>query len=217
MNPVLAIEASVDPAAQLERGLEGLELSLSDEQCKKLLDFLKFLTKWNRVYNLTAVRNPQRSVNVHLLDCLAVAPYLGDRRILDVGSGAGLPGIPLAIAKPESEFVLLDSSQKKVAFLRQVLGELQIKNASVVCERAETWRPTQRFDCIVCRALASLAEFVDLTEHLLASGGVFVAMKGAYPHEEIAQLSAKYPVKRVVPLAIPELNAQRHLVLIESA
>lgn len=217
MNLGLTVQVSVDPAAQLERGLEALGLRLSDEQCMKLLQFLKLLAKWNRVYNLTAIRDPQAGVSAHLLDSLAITMYLKGRRILDVGSGAGLPGIPLAIAKPEYEFVLLDSNQKKAAFLTQALAELQVRNASVVCERAETWRPTRKFDCIVCRALASLVEFVALTKHLLASGGVFAAMKGAYPHEEIAQLSAEYRLKQVVPLAIPELNAQRHLVLIESA
>jgi len=217
MSFVSAVEAPVDPAAQLERGLEALDLSLSAEQCKKLLQFLKLLTKWNRVYNLTAIRDPQASVSAHLLDSLAVTRYLKSRRILDVGTGAGLPGVPLAIAKPESEFVLLDSSQKKTAFLVQALAELQVGNATVVCERAETWRPAQKFGCIVCRALARLAEFVDLTKHLLASGGMFAAMKGAYPHEEIAQLPAEYRVTQVLPLAIPGLNARRHLVLIESA
>lgn len=217
MNDAPAVEVPVDrAAAQLERGLEALDLRLGREQCAKLLQFLKLLTKWNRVYNLTAIRNPQIGVSAHLLDSLAITGYLNGRRILDAGSGAGLPGIPLAIAKPESEFVLLDSGQKKAAFLRQALAELQVKNASVVCERAETWRPTQQFDCIVCRALARLAEFVDLTKHLLAPGGVFAAMKGTYPHEEIAQLSVQYHVKQVLPLEIPGLNAQRHLVLIES-
>jgi 16S rRNA (guanine527-N7)-methyltransferase len=218
MNPVLAVDAPLDTAAtQLERGLEALEFVLSDEQRVKLLQFLELLTKWNRVYNLTAIHSPQESVSAHLLDSLAIMPYLNCRRILDVGSGAGLPGIPLAIAKPECEFVLLDSSQKKTAFLRQALADLKISNARVVCERAEIWQPTRKFDCVVCRALSRLAEFVDLTKHLLASGGVFAAMKGAYPHEEIAQLSAEYRVKRVISLAIPKLNARRHLVLIESA
>jgi 16S rRNA (guanine527-N7)-methyltransferase len=215
---LLTAEAPVDvAAAQLERGLEALDFRLSHDQRMKLLQFLKLLTKWNRVYNLTAIRDSRAGVSAHLLDSLAVTPYLKGRRILDVGSGAGLPGIPLAIAKPEWEFVLVDSNQKKTAFLTQALAELKVGNASVVCERAETWRPTQKFDCIVCRALARLAEFVELTKDLLASGGVFAAMKGAYPREEIAELPAEYHAKRVVPLAIPGLNAQRHLVLIESA
>jgi 16S rRNA (guanine527-N7)-methyltransferase len=217
MNAILAVEPAAGAAAQLEQGLEALDMKLSEMQIEKLLSFLKLLTKWNRVYNLTAVRNLQKGVSIHLLDSLAIAGYLVGRRILDVGSGAGFPGIPLAIVKPESEFVLLDSSQKKAAFLRQALAELQLKNASVACVRAETWRPTQLFDCIVCRALAGLAEFVDLTRHLLASGGAFAAMKGAYPHEEIAELSPEYRVKQVVALSVPELNAERHLVLIEPA
>ena len=217
MNMARAVEAIIDPLRRLKHGLKQLELRLSDQQSAKLIDFVELLEKWNRVYNLTAIRDRQLSVSAHLLDCLAVAPYLTGRRVLDVGSGAGLPGIPLAIARPEWDFVLLDSNQKKAAFLRQAVAELRLKNANVTCERVEAWRPVQRFDSIICRALASLTDFVSLSKHLLAPGGTFAAMKGAYPHEEIAQLSAEYRVKEVFPLAIPELNAQRHLVLIESA
>jgi 16S rRNA (guanine527-N7)-methyltransferase len=217
MNMPLAVEATMDPVRQLRRGLKALELELTSQQCDELIDFIDLLTKWNRVYNLTAIRDRQLSVSAHLLDCLAVAPYLTGRRVLDVGSGAGLPGIPLAIARPEWDFVLLDSNQKKAAFLRQAVAELQVKNANVTCERVETWRPVQRFDTIICRALTSLTDFVNLSKHLLAPGGTFAAMKGAHPDEEIAQLSAEYRVKQVLPLAIPELNAERHLVLIESA
>lgn len=217
MNMASAIEATLGEMRQLKRGLKALGLRLSDQQCAKLIEFVDILEKWNRVYNLTGIRERQLSVSAHILDCLAVAPYLTGRRVLDVGSGAGLPGIPLAIAQPEWDFALLDSNQKKAAFLRQAVAELRVENAKVICERVETWQPAQQFDSIICRALASLTDFVRLSKHLLAPGGAFAAMKGSYPRDEIAQLSTEYRVTRVLPLAIPELNAQRHLVLIESA
>ncbi len=214
---VVVEQVPADVAAELRKGIVALPLRLGAPELGKLLDFLSLLTKWNRVYNLTAVRDPRAGVSINLLDCLAITPYITGLRVLDVGSGAGLPGIPLAIARPESELVLLESNHKKAAFLRQVVGELQLKNASVVCERAETWRPTRDFDCIVSRALAELPDFVGLTKHLLAPGGTFAAMKGVYPREEISRLPGEFRVRHVVRVAVPDLDAQRHLILIERA
>lgn len=156
-------------------------------------------------------------ISAHLLDCLAVTPHIGGARILDVGSGAGLPGIPLAVVKPELQVTLLDSNHKKAAFLKQAVAELQLKNASVACERVETWRPAEKFDCIISRALGELAEFVALAKHLLAPAGVFAAMKGVHPFEEIERLPPGFRVKHVLPLSVPGLDAERCLVLIERA
>lgn len=202
---------------RLEKGLEELGVPLSREAMTQLIEYLALLEKWNRVYNLTAIRDVEKMVSGHLLDCLAVVPHIGDGRVLDVGSGAGLPGIPLAVAKPDLHVSLLDSSHKKTAFLKQAVAELQLKNADVVCERVESWHPTKEFDWIISRALAGLAEFAALTGHLLAPGGVLAAMKGVYPFEEIEQLPPNLRASRVLRLSVPGLESERHLVLIERA
>jgi 16S rRNA (guanine527-N7)-methyltransferase len=156
-------------------------------------------------------------VSGHLLDCLAVIPYLTGTRLLDIGSGAGFPGIPVAVARPDIQVALLDSNHKKAAFLRQAVAELQLKNATVVCERVEVWRAAEKFDCIISRAFAELAEFIALTKHLLAPGGVLAAMKGVYPFEEIERLPPDFRLRQVHAFAVPGLEAERHLVLIERA
>jgi 16S rRNA (guanine527-N7)-methyltransferase len=206
-----------DPGARLDRGLAELGLALDRRGRTQLLDYLALLEKWNRVYNLTSIRNREKMVSGHLLDCLALVPHITGTRILDVGSGAGFPGIPLAIARPDFRVTLLDSSQKKAAFLKQAVAELRLKNASVVCERVETWESTERFDCIASRALSELADFVTLAQRLLAPEGVFAAMKGVHPFEEIERMPQDFRVKQVLQLAIPGLDAERHLVFIERA
>src|SRR5713226_8155512 len=173
---------------RLEQGLAELGLALGREARTKLLEYLALLEKWNQVYNLTAIRDAEKMVSGHLLDCLAVVPYVSGAHVLDAGSGAGLPGIPLAVAKPGIQVALLDSNHKKAAFLRQAVAELPLKNASVVCERVESWRSAEKFDCIISRAFSEIAEFVTLTKHLLAPGGVLAAMKGVHPFEEIERL-----------------------------
>jgi len=200
---------------RLESGLEELGIPLDREAMTRLLEYLLLLQKWNQVYNLTAIRDGVKMVSGHLLDCLAVVPHIGGGRVLDVGSGAGLPGIPLAVAKPGIHVSLLDSSHKKAAFLRQAVAELRLRNAEVVCERVESWHPTEKFDWIVSRALAELAEFAALTEHLLAPGGVLAAMKGVYPFEEIERLPPGFRASHIHRLAVPGLDSERHLVLIE--
>lgn len=201
----------------LERGLDAMGLAVAEDSRIKLIEYLRLLEKWNQVYNLTAVRELKKAVSVHLLDSLALMPFVNAERLLDVGSGAGLPGIPLAVAKPELSVTLLDSNHKKTAFLSQAVSELGLRNAKVVCQRIETWRPEERFDCIVSRAFSEIAEFVTLSHHLLAPGGVLVAMKGVLPFEEIERLPPEFRLKQLHPLSIPSLEASRHLVLIERA
>ncbi|HET7763878.1 MAG TPA: 16S rRNA (guanine(527)-N(7))-methyltransferase RsmG [Burkholderiales bacterium] len=202
---------------QLESGTTALGLNLAPEALARLLQHLELLTKWNRVHNLTAIRDAAKSTSVHLLDSLSIVPHLRGRRLLDVGSGAGFPGIPIAVARPDIEIDLLDSNQKKCAFLRQTIAELGLTNARVACERAESWRPARGFDCIVSRALGEIAEIIEWVGHLLAPGGVIAAMKGVYPLEEINRMPAGFRVSDVQLLTVPGLDARRHLVLIERA
>jgi 16S rRNA (guanine527-N7)-methyltransferase len=201
-------------AQQLAQGVAELGLALPAGAQQRLLAYLDLLQKWNRVYNLTAVRQAPRMVSQHLLDCLAAAPHVAAASLLDVGSGAGLPGIPLALALPDSRVTLLDSNHKKAAFLRQAVMELHLTNAEVVCERAEAWTPPAPFDVVISRAFSDLGEFVSLAGRLLAGRGRLVAMKGVHPYEEIAQLPRGWQVLQVTPLTIPGLRAQRHLVSI---
>ena len=199
--------------AELNKGLEQLALGLNEQQVALLDGYLALLAKWNHTYNLTAVREEQRMVSYHLLDSLTLVPYLaGVGRLLDVGSGGGMPGIPAAIARPDLQVVLLDSNHKKTTFLRQAVIELGLSNVEVVTNRVELYQPEQKFDCITSRAFAELAEFVRLTPHLLAEGGQYLAMKGVYPYEEISLLPATVAVAEVVPLTVPGLEAERHLV-----
>jgi 16S rRNA (guanine527-N7)-methyltransferase len=200
---------------KLGSGIAELGLALDREARSKLTQHLELMEKWNKVHNLTAIRDSSKAVSAHTLDSLAVVPYLTGKRVLDAGSGAGFPGIPIAVAEPALEVVLLDSSHKKHAFLRQAVAELHLKNASAVCERVESWQPARQFDCIVSRALAEIAEIVALTKHLLAPGGIIAAMKGIYPFEEIERIPADFRVRQVHALAVPGLGAERHLVLIE--
>jgi 16S rRNA (guanine527-N7)-methyltransferase len=201
-------------AQQLARGVAELGLALPAGAQQRLLAYLDLLQKWNRVYNLTAVRQAPRMVSQHLLDSLAAAPHAAAARILDVGSGAGLPGIPLALALPDSRVTLLDSNHKKAAFLRQAVMELRLTNAEVVCERAEAWTAPAPFDVVISRAFSDLGEFVSLAGRHLAGRGRLVAMKGVHPYEEIAQLPQGWQVLQVIPLTVPGLRAQRHLVAI---
>jgi 16S rRNA (guanine527-N7)-methyltransferase len=217
---VTALAAGVrqdELARQLELGIEGLDLELDREAQARLLQHLALLEKWNRVHNLTAIRDKAKALSVHLLDSLAVAPFVTGKRLLDAGSGGGFPGIPIAVARPDVQVTLLDSNHKKCAFLNQAIAELGLKNVGVVCERVESWRPAERLDFIVSRALAEIAEVIALAGHLLAPGGVIAAMKGIHPFEEIERVPAGFRVRQVHALAVPGLGAERHLVLIERA
>ena len=201
-------------AQQLAQGVSELGLTLPAGAQERLLAYLGLLQKWNRVYNLTAVRDTHRMVSQHLLDCLAVVPQVTAETLLDVGSGAGLPGIPLALALPEARMTLLDSNHKKAAFLTQAVTELKLGNTVVVRERVETWKPPRGFAVVISRAFSDLAEFVSLAGRHVAAEGRLVAMKGVHPYEEIAQLPQGWQVLQVIPLQIPGLRAQRHLVTI---
>jgi 16S rRNA (guanine527-N7)-methyltransferase len=197
------------PRAALERGIDELALALPAGAAEQLLAYAELLTKWNRTYNLTAIRDPLEMVTRHLLDSLAVLPHLpmsDGGAIADVGSGAGLPGIPLAIARREWHITLNDSSQKRAAFLRQAAIELGMRNVETYEGRVETWRPAARFAVVISRAFADLAEFIAKCRHLVAPGGVLAAMKGAAPAAQDAEC-------RVVELKVPLLDARRHLVL----
>lgn len=202
-------------AQALAQGLAELGLKLPPAAGGKLIDYLGLIQKWNRVYNLTAVREPRKMLAHHLLDCLAVVPLIPGTSLLDVGSGAGLPGIPVAIALPRLRVTLLDSSQKKVAFLKQATIELALTNVDVVCERVEAWDTSRRFDVVVSRALTDLPEFARLAGRLVGAGGTLAAMKGVFPYEELAQLPAGWPVRETTALKVPGLRAERHWVRLE--
>lgn len=201
------------PAVRLARGLAALEVDVSPQAQEKLLAFAVLLGKWNKVYNLTALREEEQVISHHLLDSLAVLPHLGAaRRLADIGSGGGLPGIPLAIARPDVHVALVESNQKKSAFQQQARIELGLGNVSVHCERVEGWQPEEKCDVVISRAFSDLAEFVRLSGHLLAAGGALLAMKGVHPYEEIAQLPAGWRVAEVMPLQVPGVEGARHLV-----
>lgn len=212
-----AISADVNADAILADGLSSLGLAFSRDVVAKLLDYVALLVKWNRVYNLTAIREPARILTHHLLDALAVLPHFPPTtqrlRVLDVGSGGGIPGIPLAIARPEWNVVLVDSNQKKVSFLTQAAIELSLANVRALAVRVEDMTAEAPFDIIVSRAFADLATFVETSAKHLAPTGKLYAMKGALPKDEIAALPPTIEVLAAIPLPVPGLDAERHLVV----
>lgn len=201
----------------LADGAQTLGLDLSDAQLAQLMDYLALLSKWNAVYNLTAVRDPAQMVTQHLLDSLSVVAAFADaKNILDVGAGGGLPGMVLAIVRPDMRVSMIDTVHKKTAFLTQAKAELGLSNVTVHTARVEQLQVAQKFDVITSRAFAELSDFVTWSGHLLAEGGRFIAMKGVMPQEEIAKLPAGWEVTEVRPLTVPGLNAERHLIFIEA-
>lgn len=205
-------------AASLARGLSEMRLELPPSAEERLLAFAGLLNKWNRVYNLTAIRDPQLVLTHHLLDSLTVLPYLGNvTRLADVGSGGGLPGIPLAIARPDLQVTSIETVSKKASFQQQVKIELHLDNFTPLCARVEKVQPDVLFDGVISRAFSELADFIDLTAHLLAPGGRLYAMKGVYPVEELARLPAGFELERAVELTVPDLEASRHLLVIRHA
>lgn len=202
-------------AGELAAGITALGLDVAPSAQQRMLDYLALVEKWNKAYNLTAVREPAKMLTHHLLDSLSVLPHLRGPQVLDVGSGAGLPGIPLAISKPEWRFTLLDSNHKKTTFLRQAVIELKLGNVDVVCDRVESWLSSQPFDTVVSRAFSDLPEFLALAGKLCAKTGVMLAMKGVYPHEELAQVPKDFRLRNVVPLNVPGLGAERHAAVLE--
>jgi 16S rRNA (guanine527-N7)-methyltransferase len=209
--PADAATRDIDLAA----GIAQLGLSLHADQRAKLAAYLALLAKWNKTYNLTAIRDPLQAVSHHLLDSLAVLRSLSDctGTLADVGSGGGLPGIPIAIAEPARQVVLNDANEKKGAFLRQAVIELGLANATVHVGRAEAWRPPAGFAVVISRGFASLVNFLVACRHLAAPSGVLAAMKGSYPGDELAQVPADCDCREVRRLNVPMLDAERHLVL----
>ncbi len=209
-------------AGALRQGIAELSLAISDDQLERLLDYLALLAKWNAVYNLTAVRDPSQMVVQHLLDSLAAVPaFVSAKRVLDVGSGGGLPGMVLAIwaqaSRPDMRIHMIDTVHKKTAFLTQVKAELGLANVTVHTGRVESLQLDQPFDVITSRAFADLSDFVDWSGHLLATGGRFIAMKGVAASEETGRLPAAWKVLDKVPLVVPGLKAERHLVILGRA
>lgn len=200
----------------LQRGLTALGLVLPAAAQARLLAFADLLIKWNRTYNLTAIRDPRQVITHHLLDSLAVLPHLGGVQTLaDVGSGGGLPGIPLAIARPELAVTSIETVSKKASFQQQARIELGLANFQPLCARVEKVQPEKPFDAVISRAFSELADFVRLTAHLVGPQGRLYAMKGVYPEAEIAALPAAWAVERSVPLQVPELDAERHLIVLQ--
>ncbi len=202
-------------AKELTLGITQLGLSVAPEAQQKLLQYLELLYKWNRVYNLTAIRQPEQMVSGHLLDSLAVVPHMWPGCWLDVGCGAGLPGLVLAMACPQWTFTLIDSNSKKTSFVQQAKMELGLNNVSVHCGRVESWQAGVKFDGIISRAFTDTAGFVGLTRHLLAQGGGWIAMKAAPKAAELEQLSHDVSVIGVVPLEVPGVVAARCLIMLK--
>ena len=206
-------------ARLLKEGAEALGVELTERQHEQLLDYVALLAKWNAVYNLTAIRDPRQMLIQHILDSLSIVPHLparADATVLDVGSGGGLPGIVLAIVRPDWQVTLNDIVQKKSAFQSQVKAQLGLTNLSVVTGRVELLRPgvevPKKFDLIVSRAFADLADFVTLARHLVAEGGAIWAMKGVHPEGEIERLPAGTKALNTIRLSVPMLDAERHLI-----
>lgn len=198
--------------ARLKTGLTDLSLALSEPQIANLLAFIKLIQKWNKAYNLTAVREPLEMVDLHLLDSLAILPHLSGGRIADIGTGAGIPGIPQAICRPDCQFTLVDSNSKKTRFVQQAVLELKLTNVEVIHGRVEQLMPVTPFDAVLTRAFASLPDIVKLTSHLLAEDGVLLAMKGQTPSDELAGIAGTC---QVIPLRVPGIDAERCLIRIE--
>lgn len=194
--------------------LQAAGISLSDQQKQQLVAYVGLLDKWNKAYNLTSVRDPQQMLVRHILDSIVVAPHLQGSRFIDVGTGPGLPGIPLAIVMPDAHFTLLDSLGKRVRFLRQVQHELGLTNITPVQSRVEAFPAEPPFDGVISRAFASLTDMVNWCHHLSGREGRFFALKGVRPDDEIAELPAGYVSDAVIKLQVPQLEGDRHLVIL---
>lgn len=201
---------------KLSRLLDEAAITLTDHQKNQLVAYVGLLDKWNKAYNLTSVRDPNEMLVRHILDSIVVAPYLQGSRFIDVGTGPGLPGIPLAIVRPESHFTLLDSLGKRVRFLRQVQHELKLENVTPVQSRVEAFPAEPPFDGVISRAFASLNDMVSWCHHLPAEEGRFYALKGVAQEEALTDLPAGYAVSEVIKLRVPQLEGERHLVVIKS-
>ena len=207
----------MSPAEELGQGLVSLGIELPLVVQEKLLAYMALLYKWNKTYRLTALREQDKAVSHHLLDSLALLPFMSSGNLLDVGSGGGMPGIPLAIARPDWRVTLLDSNSKKSAFLQQAAIELMLPNISVHCGRVEQYHPQLGFAVITSRAFSGLAGFVSMSRHLLATDGRWLAMKGVWPHDEIEILPANVQLDAVHRLQVPGVEGERHLAVLRNA
>ena len=199
------------------KGLQEIDLEVNEQQLEKLKQYVDLLSRWNKTYNLTAVRNPAEMIPVHIFDSLVVAPYIKGNHCLDVGSGAGLPGIPLAIMLPDRHFTMLDTNGKKTRFIQQAIIELGLKNADVVQTRVESWQAPQPYEAIISRAFSSIVDFVNGCSKLLAEDGTLYAMKGQFPFQELAYLPKGYALASRHALDVPYVEGERHLLEITKA
>ncbi|EGY33387.1 glucose-inhibited division protein B [Aggregatibacter actinomycetemcomitans serotype e str. SC1083] len=200
--------------AKLDSLLAQAKIQPSDQQKQQLIDLVNLLNKWNKAYNLTSVRDPQDMLVKHILDSLVVSPYLQGDRFIDVGTGPGLPGLPLAIINPDKRFVLLDSLGKRISFIRNAVRELGLTNVTPVLSRVEEYQPEEKFDSVLSRAFASLKDMTEWCRHLPKSDGMFYALKGIYQQEEVQNLSDQFQIENVIPLEVPTLIGERHLILL---
>ncbi len=197
---------------RLKHGIQALGLNIDDAIIERLIAYHGMLVKWNKAYNLTSVRDPQQMIDRHLIDSLSLLPLLNNGSVIDVGTGPGLPGMVIAIARPDIAVTLLDSNGKKTRFLSQVKMTLGVSNATVVNHRLESWQPEIKFEQITSRAFATLSDMVSFSRHLLSSDGRFLAMKGLYPGSELAELPSDIDIRSVKPLSVPGTEGERHLV-----
>ncbi|ARA89929.1 16S rRNA (guanine(527)-N(7))-methyltransferase RsmG [Pasteurella multocida] len=200
---------------KLEILLKQTALSITDQQKEQLIKLVLLLNKWNKAYNLTPVRDPMEMLVKHILDSVVVSPHLQGKHFIDVGTGPGLPGLPLAIVNPNKHFVLLDSLGKRISFIRNAIRELGLDNVEAVLSRVEEYHPEQPFDGVLSRAFASLKDMTDWCQHLPKQDGYFYALKGLYHQEEVEELSEKFTIQQVIRLQVPELIGERHLVIVK--
>ncbi|MGF1642851.1 MAG: 16S rRNA (guanine(527)-N(7))-methyltransferase RsmG [Thiotrichales bacterium] len=214
-EPATRVEAWRDPVwrARMREGLQALASTWGDAQIDAAIRYLDLMQRWNAAFNLTAITEPRQMLVQHLFDSLAIAPFVTGPATLDIGTGAGLPGIPLALNAPDADFTLLDSNGKKIRFIRQAVIELRLTNVTIVHTRVADYQPTTAFDCIVSRAYASLRQFVDDARRLCNPGGRLLAMKARLREDELGAIRPDCDF-RVEPLKVPGLEAERHLVII---
>ncbi|GGB65512.1 16S rRNA (guanine(527)-N(7))-methyltransferase RsmG [Shewanella inventionis] len=201
-------------SVQLQTYLAEMKISATELQQKQLVGFVEMLAKWNKAYNLTSVRDPEQMLIRHIMDSLAVSPYLEGQRFIDVGTGPGLPGIPLAIMNPDKQFVLLDSLGKRIRFQKQVQFELKINNITSVESRVEAYQPDDKFDGVLSRAFASIQDMLSWCHHLPTENGIYYALKGQLNQQELQQMPAGFSLVETIVLHVPKLDEQRHLLKI---
>jgi len=198
----------------LATGIDKMAVSVTAEQQEQLINFISLMHKWNKAYNLTSVREPEQMVIKHLLDSLSVAPFIDGKQVIDVGTGPGLPGMPLAIVHPHVQFTLLDSLGKRVRFMKQCVHELGLTNVTCLHSRVEAHQKSEPYDIVLSRAFASLKDMLHWCEHLVDSDGKFLALKGQFPQSEIDEVSSHFRVDTITALEVPDLVGERHLVTI---